>query len=164
MRRSLLRRSLARWAGRPARVLLLVLPISLAACGDDGTGPDTAAGTYELARIDGEAVPVVLCTGAGCADLFGVEADTVRILSGRMTLDRGTFTARMTAEYAIGGVGASPLPPVETTGTYTVRGDRVTFQPSGASGAETTGTLSGDTLRVSETIGGRTIQAVYIRK
>ena len=103
----------------------------LTACDDDEiTGPESIAGLYALASINGEELPVEL-------------GDPIReIIAGSIQLNSdGTFSQSKTEDF-----GSGPAT-VTTFGTFTVDGSTVEF------GKAFTGTVSGNTLTVVDFIG-----------
>ena len=121
------------------RAFLAVLSVfALTACGDDSTGPGSSiTGTYQLQTVNGQQVPAtVLQTGN----------DKTVITSGSLLLNQNnTFFAAMTIESTVGGLVDSETQ--ASTGTYTRNNDSIQFTSSGKT---VTGTLSGNTLTVSD--------------
>lgn len=125
------------------RVLTRIAAIGLfglvAACGGDGvTEPDSIAGTYNLATIDGQSPPIVVFDEPGLK---------VEIMSGNFVLaaDR-TFTT--TVVFRLTEDGQASTESESFAGTYAVTGSTVTFTFS--DGDSESGTLSGSTLTFTD--------------
>jgi hypothetical protein len=105
-----------------ALTMALVVGGLLTACGDDSTGPTSIFGTYTLATVNGQPVPV---------EIQGFE-----ITAGWIRLDSdSTYTISMTVD------GVTPDP---GDGTYTADGSSIEF-----SGDFTgNGTISGNALTI----------------
>lgn len=122
------------------RAFLAVLSVFvLAACGDDSTGPGSSiAGTYQLQTVNGQQVPATVVQAGN---------NKTVIASGSLILNQNnTFFAAMTIESTVNGLVDSETQ--ASTGTYTRNNTSIQFTSEGKT---VTGTLSGNTLTVSDT-------------
>ena len=125
---------------RRIRVLLFALLPLLSACGNDGpTGPTRrVAGVYALAQLNGSTLPTLLFQNPS------LRAD---VLDGSRTLRSNmTYTGYMRILYT--PVGGTPQQEFDDeSGTFTVAGDTVQFQP--INGSPYTATVEDGTLTYS---------------
>jgi hypothetical protein len=107
----------------------------LAACGgDEGTGPATVTGTYNLQTVDGAALPYILIQAG---------ADRLEITGGRITLNPdNTFSDR--TDYRLIEDGDTSTDSETYFGTYTVNGQFVALEYD--DGEDTDLILDGATL------------------
>jgi hypothetical protein len=133
LRRPAARRRRPRAAALVTTAAVLALLPALGACGDDPSGPPSAAAEYRMRYFADGLVPesTPLADGA-----------VLRVASGTLTLRQdGTYELRVSATRDRGGV-STPLPAVAAAGTYTLtreRGDdlfdySVTFADAGPAG------------------------------
>jgi hypothetical protein len=111
--------------------LSLFLLTSAGTCDDDPASPDSVVGTYALASIDGDALPASI--GAGTQDARTVTA-------GSMTLNaNNTFSFSETSSAGTDAV----------SGTWTLSGSTITFDPSEPGDTNATAVVSGNTLSLT---------------
>lgn len=136
---------------------LLVAPLALAACGDDGTGPqDRAAGTYRLAQVNGSDLPTVVYS-------YQVDQTTYEfeVIEGRLELGTGAYTGHLIVETLQNGAWAK-TDTISDAGSYKASGETITFTPTEGRGSFS-GTLDGSTLTTTENPGFATFTGVYRR-
>jgi len=136
-------------------LLSLALASTLTACGGDSTGPsETYSGTYTLRTINGTAVPYVI---------IQLGADKVEIASGTVTMsDNGTnggsYTYNATVRTTVNGQVSTETQSDQGNYTRTGTGWHAT---STVDGTTSSGTLSGGTLTLVETIEGTVYSFVF---
>ena len=128
---------------------------TLAACGNDASGPGAVEGVYALRRLNDEPLRYDH-EGLGCCTY----------LSGTLDLEAGSYAAALTARNRNTGLVFTAT----EWGTYTRRASSLTFAPDSVDVTPLildVGTVSGDTLRVA--FGGEgpgsadQFHAVYLR-
>lgn len=142
--------------------LALVFSLTVAACGDDPSGPDLEAqlvGTWDVRSINGNVLPWTITEpfqGLQCTSTFHFSSVTFRA--------DGTFTesGRISGS-CTGGEGTFDESFAED-GTYSVDGNQVTTQFTGESPQTATIAISGSTLTTTQVDNGQTSVVVAIRR
>jgi hypothetical protein len=117
---------------------LTLLAMSVIGCGDDGTGPGSVAGRYELRTVNGGNVPYVLVS---------LGNDRFEVTSGSMQISKdNSFSVVLNTKTTESGATTSDSQ--TTTGTWALTGNQITFMDG--SGTNTTGVITGDQLTVVE--------------
>ena len=130
--------SLERINMRKLLLLLLALLIPLAACGDDGVGPDNDdAGTYALQNVDGSPLPAVLVS-AGVNYRLEVTAAQITLNADR------SFSSSFNYRQTVGGTVTTETE--NASGKYVRNNDDLVFTYS--DGDQVTGSLTGNTLTI----------------
>ena len=130
-------------------VLAIALALFVAAC-SDSSGPDDAEveGTFTLRTINGAVLPFTL---------EETSAGKVEVMSDFYTLnDDGTYDS--TIDFRLTEAGEVTLDSANESGTYSVRGSRVTFTPSVDPSGYTATYADGKLTFTSENV-----TAVYVR-
>jgi hypothetical protein len=122
-----------------AKLALLGLLVTAAACGGDGpSAPTSIAGTYNLQTIDGDEPPVTVWDEPGLK---------IEIISGNFVLAANeTFTTTVNLRETSDGQVQTDSETL--SGTYSVSGSTVTFVL--ADGDSETATIAGDTLTFTD--------------
>ena len=121
------------------RFLVASAIATVCGCGSGSSGPTgpttrSEAGVYTLVSLNGQALPTSVAEGGR----------QIEVVSGTLTLG-SDHTVRVSTSYRL-SPGAAPATN-EVSGTYSIQGDALTFSYS--NGGRNSGTLDGDTLRVT---------------
>ena len=118
-----------------ALVLAAAVPLALAACGDDSTGPENVAGTYALQTVEGNTLPW---------RFFVVGDEWIELTAGSLVISgNGTWTAELHFRERVGGETTEY--PEESVGTWERDGDQIIFTDD-SDGSVIVATLSGNRL------------------
>ena len=138
------------------RSALLVLSLSsLAACGDDSTGPtaETVAGTYHATQID-----LTFAGSTEVLDAMGLGATAVIVLT-----PQGTTTGTLVVPALLTEDGIDD-DVIDLTGTFTVTGNTLTFQGQGDSFIrDVVWTIGNGTLATTDTQPEGTLEVTLTR-
>jgi len=122
---------------------LVALPLALAACGDT-TGPGAFDGTYNLATVNGQAIPLVVASEADQGITIGFRID-----GGRVVLDRNNFDSRLIFSTLV-NTQVFTTDTISGIGTYTVSGSTITFRSSDPTDPAFDATIQGDQITLVE--------------
>ncbi len=140
---------------RVAAIAIAFALVATSACKDDksptGNNPppaDQNIGTYQLDKVDGDALPAVLFDGD--VDVEGTVVHlTIELTAGSMTLAaNGSFNGSMTLKLTVDDAA----PETETapvSGTYAVNGNSITLTSSDPEDPQVTGTIANGQLSVA---------------
>jgi hypothetical protein len=118
------------------RTLFVLAAVGIIPACSDSTGPNrSVTGNYTLISVNGVLLPVVFS-----AEQFF----TLRITAGTLTLNsNNTFTASATYEQTLVIGGAKTTDTVNSTGTYAMNGNSITFTEANSTNANCGGVYTG---------------------
>ncbi|MFW6079364.1 MAG: hypothetical protein ACODAE_07080 [Gemmatimonadota bacterium] len=119
-------------------------------CGDDPTGPDVA-GEYELVRANGEPLPALVYDSVVVDDDDNEFPYQVHLDSGELSLSGGDYEIGLVVDVVLDGDTILPDESLIEDGTYSVHdGGTIRFTSSDG-GEESTGSVNGDEISLTET-------------
>ena len=123
--------------------LVLALAFGVSGC-EDLADPDSPRTTYTLSAVNGEPLPAIMFEGD---TEFGHVVATAQ--SGILTLRETTYSERMIVDLVVDGA-AFPGDEIVSSGSYSIDGQLLTFDPDQAGRPTFTGTLQGGVLEIVE--------------